>query len=160
MRSQLSLKPETYPESMDVDVAGISGKVWEGRIITGAGGGCPVGLHSSHLSRGWNGLSPIVRWDDRSAEVSRGQSKPGFFDWDEGLNINLQGISPGFRWSERCRYIEDENTSTGKLQEVRDRIPGLLVAVGASKSTASQNNLSRRGTSVNGGGAEQGKHDH
>ena len=27
MRSQLSLKPETYPESMDVDVAGISGKV-------------------------------------------------------------------------------------------------------------------------------------
>ena len=27
MRSQLSLKPKIYPESMDVDVAGISGKV-------------------------------------------------------------------------------------------------------------------------------------
>ena len=27
MRSQLSLKPKSYPESMDVDVAGISGKV-------------------------------------------------------------------------------------------------------------------------------------
>ena len=74
----------------------------------------------------------------KSAE---GKSKPGFFDWDEGLNIK-QGISPGFRWSERCRYIEDENTSTGAGGKGQN--PRLLVAVGASKSTASQNNLSPR----------------
>jgi len=40
-------------------------------------GGLPC-VYTVPTRGGWNGLSLTVRWDDRSAEVSRGQSKPSF----------------------------------------------------------------------------------
>ena len=41
-------------------------------------GGLPC-VYTVPTRGGWNGLSPIVRRDDRSAEVSRGHSKPRIF---------------------------------------------------------------------------------
>lgn len=60
MRRQLDSKPKIYPEGMDVNVAGISVKV--------------------------NAHYPGRSAQEQRAEVSRGHSKLGFFDQDEGLN--------------------------------------------------------------------------
>ena len=87
MRSHLSLKSKIYPESMGVDVTGISGKVsaqYPGRSA--------LCLHSSYPRRmertefRVNGMTAV----QKSAE---GIVSLVFFDWDEGLNIK-QGIKP------------------------------------------------------------------
>ena len=70
MRRQISSKPEPYPESMDVDAAGISVKVnahYPGRSV-----GLP---RATAVVRRWEGL----------AEVSRGHSR--FIDRTEGPNV-------------------------------------------------------------------------
>ena len=66
MRSQLSLKPKTYPESMDVDVAGISGKV--NAHYPGRSAPCLWVKKKTEI---------VVRQSDHDAEVSRWHSKPG-----------------------------------------------------------------------------------
>ena len=95
MRGQLSLKSKIYPESMYVYVAGISGKVsaqYPGRSA--------LCLHSSYPRR-MERTEDVVRHLTAVQKSAEGKVSPAI-SGDEGLNIK-QGISPGFRWSKRCR---------------------------------------------------------
>ena len=73
MRRPIDSKPKFYPGGMDVDVAGISGKV-----IAHYPGRSALCLHSSSPRRMERTEVP-PKAADRSAEVSRGQSNSGFF---------------------------------------------------------------------------------
>ena len=64
MRRPLDSKPKIYPESMDVDVAGISGKV------------------SAH----YPGRSVL----NNGQKSAKGIVSPALFHWDEGPNMKLR----------------------------------------------------------------------
>ena len=82
MRRPIDSKPNTYPESIDVDVTDISGKVsahYPGRSA--------LCLHSSSPRR-QERTKGTARFLDCSAEVSRGHSSPTRTVADEGLNLS------------------------------------------------------------------------
>ena len=90
VRRQLSLKPETDPESVDVDATVISVK---GMRITR--GDLPI-CEARGEKKTPRGASNVERRSDGSAEVSRGHSR---FELDrtEGPNKST-GEEVSFRW--------------------------------------------------------------
>lgn len=89
VRRQLSLKPKTDPESVDVDATVISVK---GMRITR--GDLPICEAMGKKTP--RGASNVERRSDGSAEVSRGHSRLRF-DRTEGPNESL-GEELSFRW--------------------------------------------------------------
>ena len=90
MRRQLSLKPETDPESVDVDATVISEK---GMRITR--GDLPI-CEARQERKKARGASSAERRCEGSAEVSRGHSRTEF-DRTEGPNES-SGEELSFRW--------------------------------------------------------------
>ncbi len=78
MRRLVDSKPHTCTERLEVDAAGISGKV--SRLTLGDLSICPVRRGSC--------ATGVERYRDASAEVSRGHSSP--LDPDEGPNTLKQ----------------------------------------------------------------------
>jgi len=65
MRRQLSLKSDTCTEDMDVDAAGISGKV--GAHYPGRSVSLP---RATDIERCWEGLAEVSRWHSRLTRSS------------------------------------------------------------------------------------------
>ena len=84
MRRRLSLKPETYPESVNVDVAGISGKVnahYPGRPVRNNGQESAEAIVSPVVLTGTKGQTE----NESSKDCNFGEERDADNEWDEPI---------------------------------------------------------------------------